>query len=38
MAAFQSEKIESSDSLFELDVFFEVLFSVSMVIEFLTDY
>jgi hypothetical protein len=38
MAAFQSEKIESSDSLIELDVFFEVLFSVSMVIEFLTDY
>ena len=38
MASFLSQELSSSDTLFKVDVFFEIIFLISMMLEFLTDY
>jgi hypothetical protein len=38
MGAFLSKDLEKNDVLYKLDIFFEVFFGVSMVLEFLTDF
>ena len=38
MGAFLSKDLEINDILFKLDLFFEVFFGISMILEFLTDF
>jgi hypothetical protein len=38
MASFSSRNLKSSDDLYKLDIFFEIIFGISMILEFLTDF